>query len=818
MVIPPSVTSIVGSPFSGCTGLIKSAYPDNLTKPFYNGVSIAYPSDGIIDNSGLIYNADKTTLYFAPLNIQSALIPNTVSSIHESAFLGCSSMIKGAYPNSLANPFISGVAISYPADGVIDEADNVFNADKTKLYYVPVEATSAVIPATVTSLDANALYACDNLIKSAYPESIDNPFTSGLAIAYPVDGVSDESGMIYNNDKSTLYYAPYTLESATIPEGVTTIGQDAFNLCSSLTDVVIPNSVVLIKDRAFDATPFLNNQPEGVVYLGKVLYTYKGEMPEGTSIDIEDGTISINQNALKDCPNITAINIPATVTTIGESAFENCAGISKLALTNNITSLGDDSFKGCSGLRLIDYNTAIVPADNAFAEAGNHCRVVFGKNVTTINAMALKNMAGISTAIVGSKTSSVLNSYASPANVNSRPAKAGALESTVPDKVIWLASNPPENYTSMQGKVNYVPNNRYSDLDNVEVYSYLSSMFEVDGIVYVPVSPSLRTCDVIDSNALNLADNITIGSVNYQFITLSTQKINQYAFSGCSSLCSFDLGETVSEMSAHSFNDCTSLTQLNIPTHITAVGDNAFSGCSSLSDVNINDRETAVAMGSQVFAGSNVSSIYFGGDIAPTGTTPSSSPLYNLTTLVDANISENVTAICDYQFYGCSGIERMILSNSVKTVGKEAFSGCSGIYQLSFGTGVVSIGEYACDGCENVAYLLSFAAEPPVCAEGALNGINKWTCELMLPGDYVESYSQADQWKDFFKVTNNEDVSINDNVALYIEGGVLHCGGVNTEVYTLAGAKVYCGCDDVELAAGTYIVVANGRATKVVIK
>ena len=88
----------------------------------------------------------------------------------------------------------------------------------------------------------------------------------------------------------------------------------------------------------------------------------------------------------------------------------------------------------------------------------------------------------------------------------------------------------------------------------------------------------------------------------------------------------------------------------------------------------------------------------------------------------------------------------------------------------------------------------------------------------MLPGDYVESYSQADQWKDFFKVTNNEDVTIDGDVEVSVEGGVLHCGGVDTEVYTLSGAPVYSGCGDVELAAGAYIVVAQGRATKVVVK
>ncbi|MGN0210639.1 MAG: hypothetical protein ACI391_05930, partial [Muribaculaceae bacterium] len=64
----------------------------------------------------------------------------------------------------------------------------------------------------------------------------------------------------------------------------------------------------------------------------------------------------------------------------------------------------------------------------------------------------------------------------------------------------------------------------------------------------------------------------------------------------------------------------------------------------------------------------------------------------------------------------------------------------------------------------------------------------------------------------------NEDVTIDGGVEVCLDGGVLHCGGIDTEVYNLSGVLVYSGCCDVELAAGAYIVVANGRATKVVVK
>ena len=74
---------------------------------------------------------------------------------------------------------------------------------------------------------------------------------------------------------------------------VTSIGNSAFADYSGLTSITIPNSVESIGSRAFYGTAWLNNQPDGVVYAGKVLYTYKGSMPVGTKISIKDGTLGI---------------------------------------------------------------------------------------------------------------------------------------------------------------------------------------------------------------------------------------------------------------------------------------------------------------------------------------------------------------------------------------------------------------------------------------------------------------------------------------------------------------------------------------------
>ena len=138
---------------------------------------------------------------------------------------------------------------------------------------------------------------------------------------------------------------------------------------------------------------------------------------------------------------------------------------------------------------------------------------------------------------------------------------------------------------------------------------------------------------------------------------------------------------------------------------------------------------------------------------------------------------------------------------------------------FAVGSNVESIGQEAFSDCNGLTSFYSNSVVPPTCGNQALDDINKWECTLYVPDDCISAYQAADQWKEFFYIYGgNEDVTIDGGVEVCLDGGVLHCGGVNTEVYTLSGVLVYSGSGDVELAAGVYIVVANGRATKVVVK
>ena len=140
------------------------------------------------------------------------------------------------------------------------------------------------------------------------------------------------------------------LTSIEIPNSVTTIVNYAFSGCTGLTSIEIPNSVTSIGVQAFINTAWYNNQPNGLIYAGKVAYKYKGTMPDNTSITIKEGTLGIADEAFSSCSGLTSIEIPNSVTSIGDLAFSGCSGLTSIEIPNSVSSIGIGAFYDCSRL------------------------------------------------------------------------------------------------------------------------------------------------------------------------------------------------------------------------------------------------------------------------------------------------------------------------------------------------------------------------------------------------------------------------------------------------------------------------------------
>jgi hypothetical protein len=127
------------------------------------------------------------------------------------------------------------------------------------------------------------------------------------------------------------FYAPWTLygsdlKTLVIQDGVTTIGENAFQGCDGLTSVTIPNSVITIGEGAFAGCKGL------------------------TSVTIGNSVTTIGESAFENCDRLSNVTIGNSVTTIGEYAFYGCKGLTSVTIGNSVTTIGEYAFYNCSSL------------------------------------------------------------------------------------------------------------------------------------------------------------------------------------------------------------------------------------------------------------------------------------------------------------------------------------------------------------------------------------------------------------------------------------------------------------------------------------
>jgi len=140
-------------------------------------------------------------------------------------------------------------------------------------------------------------------------------------------------------------FSSYTnITEVFIPDSVEEIGYTAFNNCVNLENITFSQNLKEIGVNAFYSTKWYNNQPDGLIYISRVAYSYKGDMQEGSILNLIDGTYSIADNAFMNKSNLVGINLPSSIKIIGDYAFYGCFDLININISDNLISIGKFAF------------------------------------------------------------------------------------------------------------------------------------------------------------------------------------------------------------------------------------------------------------------------------------------------------------------------------------------------------------------------------------------------------------------------------------------------------------------------------------------
>ena len=626
---------------------------------------------------------------FHNCGLRQLTVPDSVTSIGESAFAGCNSLesitlpFTGASLTGALNThfgYIFGAAAyggntsSVPAslNTVTINGGRVTDNAFAGCRYL----RTVTLGEGVTSLGNGAFASCNNLATVNF--NAEACLTAGTESS-PVFNNCTSLSRINIGSKVTvipsyLCYERTSLRNISIAENseLKQIGDRAFNGCTGITEAVVPATVTSIGRSAFAGCnslesitlPFAGataggteNTHFGYIFGASRYSENQTNIPATlTKVTLTGG--AINANSFYGCNSIAQIILPEDLTAIENSAFENCTGIKTITLPDGITKLGERSFLG-SGLESVSIPASVrTVSRSAFSGCTSLKEVTFesNENVTALNA--IENSAFFNTPVD---------------------------RITIPASVTTIGSSAFSGCAQLT-ELTFEEN---SLLTSIGAYAF----YNCSNIIYLTVPEKVTS---IGLSAFGGCNSVVTVIWNAE-ACLTTGSAEAPVFEGCDGIKTLVISENVLSLPANAFNGCVSVTSLNVPESVASIGLGAFANFEYLEEASIPFIGTALNSPSDSHFG------YIFGAIRReenSGKVPS--------TLKKVTVRNGSPA--NYAFYGCSQITEISMTGKLTSIGSYAFSGATSLLTLKLAEDneITQIGERAFNGCTSLTEITNF--------------------------------------------------------------------------------------------------------------
>ena len=685
-------------------------------------------------------------------SLANVIIPDSVTSIGNSAFYGCSSFTSIVIPNSVKTVSNS---MFYNCSSLVSVVigDSVTSIGEWAFYGCS-SLTSITIPDSVTSIGRYAFRACDSLTSVVIPDSVTS--IGEDAFKYCSNLTSVVIGNNVASIGYSAFYGCSNLTNVVIPNSVTSIGDYAFSGCSRLTSVVIPDSVTSIGSSAFYGCSIVDaTMPSlAISYISKdslqtVVITSGDNIPNNafkncsslTSVVIGDSVTSIGDNAFYNCSSLASVVIGESVSSIGSDAFGSCSNLYVVYNHSDLLFEVGSENNGCVvkyAKVLIDHGETIqindgynyTLTDDGFlfreknlkyeliAYAGEEETVTLPEGING-NSYDIYYMRGVVNVIIPEGFTTISNNAFQDCD--------SLVSVTIPDSVTSIGSSAFEDCSSLASvvipdRVTSIGDSAFCDCDNLtsitvgvnnpNYMSIDSNLYSKDGktLIQYAIGKEDTSFDIPDS-VTSIGDSAFWGCYNLQSVDIpdSVTSIGEYAFYGCYNLQSVDIPDSVTSIGRYAFSGCSRLTSVVIPDSVTSIGEEAFYNTPHYNYENNWINNVLYINNHLIKTKNTISGEYVIKDGTITIGNYAFAYCENLTSIT---IPDSVTSIGRYAFRACDSLTSVVIPDSVTSIGDYAFYDCKSLTSVVIPDSVTSIGDSAFTNCGSLTINCEATSQP----------------------------------------------------------------------------------------------------------